>query len=705
MHEKTFTSAEMLAMGAAERNPELLGAPFGATEILRLLRQRGRLIAKIALGFVALTVVVLLLLPTRYSASAVVMLDPRKNNVTDLSAVLSELPTDPASVQNQIQILTSRDLAAEVVQRLDLAQDPDFSGSIVPEWLNPVHWISGLFSTVSPTVKAEQKYAAVIDEFLKHLTAEGEGLSTAVSVTYSSRDPEKAARITNAIVDAYIASQVDAKFDAARRTTQWLVRRIRDLAGEVQVAEANVQAYKAANNLNDSGEGTQSLVDQQLAAINNQLVQAREDMAEKQANFDHISSLMRSGHAADVSQVVSSPLIVQLREQQADAIRSEAELVTRYGPQHPKRIAAESQMRDLEGKIEQEVERIAGSVANDVTVARAQVKSLENSLAEAQSEANVQNVARVKLKALEANANSTRSMYEAFVTRLRETQDQDSIEVSDARVISHATIPSNPSFPPRLLIFAASIPVGLLLGLLCALLMERSGYTFASFRAVNPADRLVVLAQARNALLPRAADLVTDQPSSPFARAIGSVAKRLSDDSRPPKVIAVTSIDPREGQTNVAVGLARALAMLRRNVIVLDANLQTANAARAMGVGQTPPGLLEVLRSQVPLSRALAKDARSRVLVLRCAQPPQNAPAVWLVPQMSRLLAHLRQTSDFVIVDATPLSAAETPSLLRFADAVILVASALPGPNDRALSAANQLAAMCPAPTAVVLTA
>lgn len=241
---------------------------------------------------------------------------------------------------------------------------------------------------------------------------------------FSSRDPAKAARIANAVVDAYIELQLAVASEAGRRATAWLVQRIGELARQVEIAEADVARYKADHDIDDTGDGTSSLVDQQLTAINSQLVQARADLAAKQANYDRIAALVKSGNAADISQVVSSPLIVQLRTQQSEAIRDEGEVVARYGPKHPKRVQAELQLRDLQDKIDLEVSRIAGSVANDLAVERAQVKSLETSLAATQAEENEQNLARVQLKALESDAASTRTMYESFVVRLRETRDR-----------------------------------------------------------------------------------------------------------------------------------------------------------------------------------------------------------------------------------------------------------------------------------------
>jgi len=673
------------------------GRPFGFADVARLLRESGRLVCYVMLGFIALTILVLLIWPSSYSSTAEVMLDPRKNNITDRSEVLSELPTDPSSVQNQIQILTSRDLASQVIRRLDLADDKEFNRTRADFPLN----------LLALGLTPEEVHSMVIDTFLKHLTAEAEGLSSAVSVTFSAEDPDKSARIANAVVDAYVGSQVQQKADAAQSTTAWLNARIRELSKQAQTADSAVQTYKAANDLNDAGAGTQSLVDQQLGAINTQLVQARADLAEKQATYEHVEGLVKAGHAADVSQVVASPLMVQLRQQQADAIRDEANLDSIYGPKHPKRIAIESQLRDLDSKVEQEAERIAGSVANDVAVARAEVQSLQASLANARQQSNSQNFARVKLRALEAGAASTRTMYEAFVTRLREAQDQDAVDTPDARIISHATVPARPSSPPRLIIFAASIPAGFLLGLLCALAMERSGYGYVSApRARNriaPENIAVpVLGVVPDALSPWAPDQIVGNRSSKFARAIFALADRLAfpRNAIVPRVIFVSGPERNEGHPNIAAGLARALAMLRRKVILIDADFSVAGAARTMGLSRSRSGLLDVLSGAMPLSRAVARDTHSSALVMTSPLPPRNPKALWAAGETHAFVEHLRRTCDFVVIDAPADS--EAPAIAALADAILVVGMA--GGAARLKGVATALAGHGRRPAGIVLT-
>ena len=181
------------------------------------------------------------------------------------------------------------------------------------------------------------------------------------------------------------------------------------LAQQVQAGESAIAQYKAAHNLVNSAQGN-SLVDQQLVAINALLIAAQSDLAEKKANYDRVLAMVRSGNTADVSQVVASPLIVQLRTQQGYLIRQEADLSARYGPNHPKMIAIRAQKRDLESKVAQEAARVADSIASDLAVARAHVGSIEASLTRVEKQAAGDDISRVKLNALVANLASTRTM-------------------------------------------------------------------------------------------------------------------------------------------------------------------------------------------------------------------------------------------------------------------------------------------------------
>src|SRR5581483_9651557 len=174
--DRTFDSGAAASVPQADMN-----ARFGLADFIGVVRARKNLILRIAALAVGLTALVTFLMPTLYGSAAVVMLEQRRNNFADHSSVLSALPTDPASVQNQIQILTSRDIAERVIANLKLYGDPEFAGG------------PGLMSAVFGEPDAATQLDAIIDNFLSHLWVTSEGLSTTISITFFSKDPHQAA--------------------------------------------------------------------------------------------------------------------------------------------------------------------------------------------------------------------------------------------------------------------------------------------------------------------------------------------------------------------------------------------------------------------------------------------------------------------------------------------------------------------------------
>ncbi|MBV9045156.1 MAG: hypothetical protein JO348_11925 [Alphaproteobacteria bacterium] len=689
------------------------GTSFELSDILDILRDRIGLIVRVTALVVAIAVVAALMMPVRYSSSSVVMLDPRKNVVADLSAVLSALPTDPASLQNQIQIITSRDLAAEVIGKLKLYDDPEFNGALSQSLgsellssLNPKRWFSD--EPLVPSDMAVQR-DAVIDSFLGHLSAEALGLSTTITIAFSSKDPAKAARIADAVAQTYVENLVETKLKASEATSGWLTQRIRELANQVQAQEAAALRYRAQHHLDSSTAGT-ALIEQQLGGINGQIVLARADLSAKSAVYNQVQRLVQEGHPADISQVIASPLIIQLRTQQADLLKQSAALAVPYGPKHPKRIAIESQLKDLDMKIGEEAARVASALANDVAVARAQLNSLQGSLSHTQNQASGQDLTAVHLRALEAEADSTRKLYESFLNRLRAIQDQDGLATSDAHVISTAAIPSAPSTPPRMLLVLASIPAGLLLGCLVALLtfrfsLPRQRREPAPMRAPRvatvrsaphqpaPSAQIAqrtpppLLAEVPGALAAGAADLVIDWPGSSFSRAVHALLGRVVPQrGAPPRVVSVTTSEAGEVGSTVALALARAASRNGLRTVLVDGHVAQPLFIRQLGL-RPQAGMMEALSGKVPFAGALVRDPRSKVLLLGALQPPRDPRAVMTSPRLTEMFTYLRSIADFIVVAVPPVpTVGETPYFARLSDSVVMVAR----PEEAPRPALNQ---------------
>jgi succinoglycan biosynthesis transport protein ExoP len=679
-------------------------ASFDLTDLLRVIRVRQRLIVGTAIAVIVLTLIVLFRLTPLYQGKALVMLDQRENKVMDVESVLSGLPTDAASIENQVQILRSRNLLTRVIDKLHLDRDPEFmpSGrglvSSVLYYANPLHWVGSETSVATTEAERQNQMNRIINKLLAKMTVAAQGRSTAIQIAFESSDPAKAQRITNAIANAYVEDQLNAKFEATQKATVWLADRMQELNTQVQAAEAAVQEYKAQHGINETNGS--SLTDQQLAQLNGQLINARAALAEQEAKYNRVSQMQRSGQAESVSQVVASPLINQLRGQETELMRQQAEFSSKYGARHPRMLDLENQRRNISQKIAEEAGRVAGSVANDVAVARAQVSSLSSSLGQLTGTSNVENKARVRLKQLEAAATSSRSLYEAFVSRFKETQGQEGIQTPDARIISRAELPASPSFPNKVLVLGVAVPGGVLLGFLLAMVAERLD---SGFRTVQQVERLLgipvlstmpeIPGLARTGA--EAADQVVEKPMSSFAESVRGLKMglALSNVDAKPKVILVTSSVPDEGKTTVSLSLARLAARMGQKVVIVDGDLRRPSVAEALRLKDVEFGIVEALSGEVALDQCLQKDSQTNALVLPAVKSTINAPDLLASTAMERLIEGLKTYYDLVIIDSAPLLPVnDTKVLCGLVDAVVFVVRWERTPRDAVVNAARMLA-------------
>lgn len=676
-------------------------ADFDLRAIFRVLNGRRFTILGTVLLITSLVALWVFQLTPIYTSTVQLLLANRENKVMDAQEILTGLGSDNATIENQIQIIRSWALADRVIRKLKLNEDPEFGGGKATEGgllsgLNVLSWFSSPPPKEPAAAKESSlKTATAVGIFLGKLTASGQGRSSVIRISFESRDPGRAAQIVNAIADQYIVDQLEAKFEAAKRATSWLNERLGELQEQVRVAEVAVERYKAENGLTEAKDG-QSLTGQQLSDLNGQLILARSNLAEQEAKYRQLANLAASGRGVDsVGQVMASSIITTLRAQQAEIIRKEADYRSRYGERHPLMIALLDEKRNLNLKIDEEVRRVLASQQNEVSVARARVASLESSLNQMKGSADTESKARIKLRELEREAESSRALYQNFLSRFKEVQDSDQIQTPDARIISPATAPLSPSFPNKTMFLSIAIGASLVLGLAIAFALDSMD---AGFRAGADVERALGLSNL--AVVPSVAgvksiqDRVVSKPLSAYTEAIRTLyaGVQLSNVDRPPKVLLMTSSVPNEGKTSTAVALARLAAQGGQRVILVDGDLRHPSVAGAFGNKRHEAGLVEVLAGKRSLDSVLIRDSMTDLQYLPIVSPPANPSDLITSDAMRRLIEGLEQAYDLVVIDAAPVIPVSDSRLLsRLADKVIYVIHWDKTPREAVISGVKML--------------
>ncbi len=668
---------------ASPLGDETPAADFDLRALFRVFLARRWTIIGTVVVSTTLALLVLLQMTPIYSASTLIMVGQRENKVLDPEAFVAGLTTDTATIENQIQILRSWSLAERVVTKLNLARDPEFStGRAQRSWLaylNPLTWFVSDDEKLPPGAAQAAKTVdpTLLKRFASKMTVAAQGRSSVIKVSFDSPDREKAALIANAIADQYIVDQLETKFEAAKRATDWLNERLGQLAEQVRASESAVEQYKAEHDISDGKDGN-TLATEQLSEINGQIVLARSNLAEQEAKFKQVNALYKSGGGVDsIAAVINSPLISALRGQQAEILRKEAELATKYGDRHPQMIALRDEKKNLDAKIDEEVKRIIRNLSNEASVARARLNSLESSLHEIQGTATVQGKASIQLRALEREAQSNRTLYETFQNRFKAAEDKEQIQAPDARPIQKASVPGEPSFPNKPLIMGVTLFGSGVFGMLLALMMERLDNGFRTGIEVERLLRtpnLGVVPLVKGAK--HIADRIIQKPLSAFSESVRSVhaGLQLSNVDRPPKVVVVTSSVPNEGKTSIAVSLGRLAAKGGSRVILIDGDLRHPSVGAEFSPRKPEAGLVEVLAGKRDLAAVLHRDPISPLEFVPVAAPPSSPADLISSLAMKNLIDVLRQHYDLIILDAAPvLPVSDTRLLARLADKVVYV--------------------------------
>lgn len=688
--------------GRVVGTPPVPTEPVGVDvkELVAILRRRRSVILGTVFVITTLAVVAGFQITPKYTAKALVMIDPRQAKVVDVQAVLQGLGTDSATVETQVKLLKSRNHIESVMENLHLFSDPEFNrsldgsssslptrlgtfGELLASWL-PDEWLiaTGLAEEPQPEGSPQQielAREAAIERFDDRYKVTQEGRSYVIAVSFTSADPKKAAQIANKAAELYVEGQRRLKLDATVRASEFLGSRLDALKADVQRAEAAVAEFRKANKLVDA-KGS-SLKETQLADLSRELITARATLAETQAKLRLVRELRDRGEElSSVADVLNSQVIVDLRRQEAQLVREESELKTFYGERHPKMLNLINEKANLQAKVRMEVDRIIKNLENDMKVAASRVASLERETAALSAQTAEQRELHVQLRQLEREAEASRQLYESFLHRFKETNEQQGIVESDARVISVAAPPEKPSSPGPMLFGMVGFTASLMFGTLLALLLERLDSGLRTARHVEEALGVPALG-----LVPRLDRLkrhrrphqyLLAKPLSAYAESLRAIftALRLSNVDEPPKVVLVTSSLPQEGKTTLALSLATFAARSSQKVLLLDLDLRHPSIHRDLGI-RPQVGFIELMAGEATLEEVILHDDEAGIDLLPIKKQTANPTDILGSQKMRSLLVELRAKYDFLVIDSAPLlGVTDSKIAALLADKVLFVA-------------------------------
>ncbi len=621
--------------------------PSGLLDLRRIalfLRRNLIRVVVIAALVAALGVTACLLLLNSFSATALVMVDPRDAKVTQTPDVLANIGPDTIAVESLVQVANSDGFLGRVVDRLDLMSDPDLGGK---------------------GATAAERHATTVEKLRGGLKIARLGTTYVIGVTATAKNPDRSALIANTVAGMVVDDQSRLRSGSTTDAAAFLDDKLDALRQRLHTAETATAALKAKLNITDAGQGS-TLQERRISELTQQLVLAGARAAEAKARFDEVKAA--GGNAANVLPAsLQTAVLSALRQDYARLTRQVAEQGAIYGDRYPEVQSLKAQVTDLKRQIAAEVGRMVASTRTDAQEASARLTTLNAALAAAQADSGRQGNDRVKLDEIDREAKADRAVYEQLLDRQKQLSELRGLQPSDIRIVSSALPPAQPSRPKLPVLLVAFSTLGLLAGLALAIMREAFRGTVVTR---SQAEKLIGVEVA--GIVPRVAPRAERGAGMPaMPPDIGPWMDDLRRVAAPRvpgqcRVVLVTSARSGEGKTVLSRNLARSLAQGGDRVLLIEASTPDQTLA--------PPrfGLLDIVSQECGPERGFVDMSHLGYTRLPFGRlqiaDPGSLDGMLGTARLSKAIRHCRSQFDSIVIDG--------PAVFEAGYATTLAASA-----------------------------
>lgn len=702
---------------------EGLGA-FSLEAFLRVLSRRRWIATSIVLLAVVAGIVITLHSTRRYRATALVLIEQRApnvlsglNDVVDLGS--SGYWATKEYYQTQYRVLQSRPVAARALEWLrvspiDLAtriaalhqEAPEATPEALFEQLTPLEQKSlrTLFSElpkVSDQLIDDLKTRDFIGSFQKRIDVEPINESRLVKVSIVDTEPARAAQLANAVVEAYIAFNLDQRAEVIRSASAWLTEQIGTLKDRLEQSELKLHAFKRSNSiLSASLESRQSIISQTLASLNEGLTEARTNRIELESKLREMDARSaKTGGPEASTLVITNRLIQDLKSEYARLAQEEAGLRRRYTDVHPALQTVRDKLERLTEEIAAEAQKIRASIERDFLAAKRTEEQIQTAIDLAKGEALNLSRKEIEFNRLRRERDNNESLYSLVLRRQKESNLTALLRANNVRRLETAQAPERPFRPRPAVNIVFSIFLGLVFGVAGALVMDNLDNSIKSpadidelglaFLGVLPA-----ISHSNSANKdgdPSMRDLyIIENPKSHVAECCRTIRTNIlfMATERRSQSLLVTSSGPREGKSTIAINLAIVMAQSGARTVLVDTDLRRPRLHKSLGLSSAN-GVSTVLLGEHTVENVVQRPYPGLDLfVLPCGPIPPNPAEMLLSEGFKNLSNQLLQTFDRVIFDSPPVGAVTDATIISSnTDGTVLVGLA----NKTPFPALNQV--------------
>ena len=653
-------------------------------DYLLILRKHQWLILSFMLAVVTIVAIATFRMQPVYIATARIEIDRENSNILPFPGPDAyDFYTDSESyIETQSRVLTSETLALQTIRNSGLSARPEFSTP------------SGPSEAVAIGSLANQKRPPELGEFLGSLSVRRVPNSRLMDVNFESTDPLLAARIVNSHIENFIQQNFRSRYESASQASTWLADQLNELKIKVQKSEDARIAYERQNQI-WTLDDKQNITTQRLSDVNKELTEASSARMKKESLF----SFAKEGNLDAVPQTQSNGFLMDMLKKRNELNAEYSDALAQYGPNFPKVLRLQSQIKELEATADKEKQNILNGLESDYREARQHEARLVEALDQRKTEANAMSEKLVEYNILKREAEANKTLYDGLLTKLKEANISVGLKSSNIRLVDPAMIPSYPARPAKARNLALAFLVGLVGGIGLALLREYLDNTVKTPDDIETLARLPSLAVVpqfmssngkgkRSGLLHGLAsnnghekriELVAQHlPKSQMSEAFRALRTSilLSQADHPPQVILVTSALPREGKTTAAANLAVTLAQLGDKTVLVDADLRKPGVGRMLNLTSGKyAGLSSYLAGVSSLDLVtVPHPVIPNLAAIPTGPLPPNPADLLSSHKLSEAIAELRTKYKFIVIDSPPIMAATDAVILSVqTDGVLIV--------------------------------
>jgi capsular exopolysaccharide synthesis family protein len=619
-----------------------------------------------------------------YESTTRLIFDSAKIQTVSVKEVYSVENRRQSYSATQMEILKSHSIAREVIDRVGLYQT-----DLTPEtksWTSSLKEQFAFLPTTKEVELTEEKKALYesqrqIELFLLNLKVKPVGWTELVDVSFTHSDPSIAAEVANAVSDVYIESQMASKLGMNEKANEWLNVRLDELRIRLDEAQTQLQAYREKENIVDI-DGSVSKIDNEVDLLKTKLNSDRLELEK----LKYISKLIKKyGDSEKVNFIPEVKSQDSIKEANTLLVNAElvySNLAKTYGKKHPKLLAAADDVKTLKQKVKKNVLNFIDGISDSIVNMELRISEIERLLA--QTQAKYQQVTKKELvyHKLVREVEASKTLYNQFLTRSKETQVTGDFNAAPARIITKAFEARYPVAPNKKKIIILTFLLSLFMAVGLAVLVEILNDTFK-----NTADIESVLAQRVLGTMPlievkKGEHLETHQffndNNKPFSEAIRTFRTNLvlTNIDNPSKIIEVTSSSPSEGKTTTSINLAFSLGQMEK-VILIDADMRKPSICKRFNIPNYHPGLANLIAGTDKFEDCIYTDEKSGITVMPCGQLPPNPLELLSSEKFGQVLAELEQSFSRIIIDTAPVQAVSDAMIIaKHAQAIVFVVKA-----------------------------